>query len=139
MLKLHQKHSFLLQILHKFKKLQERGNPLFFDEKLTTDIDKRKQIYYNVKDMSVKTTPKMDTKTITLRLPRDILDFLEEDAVRLRRSKSNYIEWLIYQKSEKDWVEKLDAAADKYFNGKIKTTSVSTKEELNNLLTKMAK
>ncbi len=89
--------------------------------------------------MSVKTTPKMDTKTITLRLPRDILDFLEEDAVRLRRSKSNYIEWLIYQQSEKDWAEKLDVAADKYFNGKLKTTSVSTKEELNNLLTKMAK
>jgi len=85
--------------------------------------------------MSVKTA----TKTITLRLPKDMLDFLEEDSQRLRRSKSNYIEWLIYQQLEKDWAEKLDNAADKYVNGKRKTTSVSTKEELHNLLTKMAK
>ena len=40
---------------------------------------------------------KVATKTLTLRLPVDLLPFLEEEAEKQRRTKSNYIEWLLYK------------------------------------------
>lgn len=93
--------------------------------------------------MSAKT----ETKTITLRLPVDLLNFLEIKAVELRRSKSNYIQWLIDQKRKEDIptiklsekeTQKIEKAIDDHYAGKTKTTEVSTKQELHDLLTKMS-
>ncbi len=95
--------------------------------------------------MSLKTKTKNKTKTVTLRLPVDLLDFIEKDAEERRRTKSNYIEWLVYRQmknqieKEKMYAKELDNLADEYYLGNSKTKTISTEKDLDEYLENLNK
>jgi predicted DNA-binding protein len=85
--------------------------------------------------MSAHTKQAMQTKTISLRIPIDFDEYLQQMALKTGRSKSNYIKFLIQQEKDRKWnknIENMRKLGDKIFQNNGLDSSKMTDEEAYN-------